>query len=110
SLELVDARDNSHIWGDRYTRKLSELISLDTEIPIAIAGRLGTQLGAQTQRRLAQQQTTNAEAYRLFLQGRVAFEKWSREGAQTAIGYFERAIATDPNYALAYAGIADAYM
>jgi eukaryotic-like serine/threonine-protein kinase len=110
SLELVDARDNSHLWGDRYTRKLSELISLDTEIPIAIAGRLGSQLGGQTQQRLAKQQTTNGEAYRLFLRGRVEFEKWSKEGALNAIGYFERAIAIDPNYALAYAGIADTYM
>jgi len=111
TLELVDARDNSHVWGDRYTRKLSELVSLDTEIPIAIAGRLGSRPAAETRQRFSQQQqTTNADAYRLFLQGRAAFEKWSRPGAQTAIAYFERAIATDPNYALAYAGIADTYM
>ena len=110
TLELVDARDNSHVWGDRYTRKLSELVSLDTEIPLAIAGRLGSPPGGETQQRFAKQQTANAEAYRLFLQGRASFEKWTKEGAQTAIGYFERAIATDPNYALAYAGIADTYM
>ena len=110
TLELVDARDNSHVWGDRYTRKLSELVSLDTEIPLAIAGRLGSRPAAETRQRFSQQQTTNADAYRLFLQGRAAFEKWSRPGAQTAIAYFERAIATDPNYALAYAGIADTYM
>jgi TolB-like protein/Tfp pilus assembly protein PilF len=109
SLELVDARDNSHVWGDRYTKKQSELVSLDTEIPLAIAARLGSP-GGGTQPRFAQQQTTNAEAYRLYLQGRASFERWSREGSQAAIGYFERAIAIDPEYALAYAGIADTYM
>jgi eukaryotic-like serine/threonine-protein kinase len=110
NLELVDVRDNSHVWGDRYTRKLGELVSLETEIPVAIAGRLGTQLTAQTQQRLAQQQTKNADAYRFYLQGRVEFEKWNRVGAETAIAYFERAIATDPDYALAYAGLADTYL
>ena len=109
TLELVDARDNSHVWGDRYTRKMSELVSLDTEIPLGIAGRLGSPRADETQQRFSQQQTTNADAYRLFLQGRAAFERWTREGALTAIAYFERATATDPNYALAYAGIADTY-
>ena len=109
-LELVSADDERHMWGEQYSRPLSEIVALQGEIPVDISAKLRLRLQPESATRLARAETTNAEAYQLYLKGRIAWEKWTPEGARQAIDFFERAITVDPNYALAYSGIADAYM
>ena len=110
SLELVNAKDNSHIWGEQYDRKLSELLALQREIPLDVSDKLRLKLSGESKERLTHAPTDNAEAYQLYLKGRSAWEKWSLEGSKQAVAFFEEAIRRDPNYALAYAGLADAYI
>ena len=109
-LELVNVADGSHIWGEQYNRPLSEVVTLQREIAVDISSRLRLRLEGESAARIARADTTSAEAYQLYLKGRIAWEKWTPEGAKQAIDFFEHAIAVDPNYALAYSGIADAYM
>lgn len=108
-LELVSARDASFIWGDQYDRPLAELPALQREIPLDIATKLRPRLGSAPLARLEKTHTENAEAYQLYLKGRYSWEKWTSDGTRQAVDFFERAIALDPSYALAYAGLADAY-
>jgi len=109
-LELVSVADGSHIWGGQYYRPLSEVMTLQREIPVDISAKLRLRLERESAARLARADTTSAEAYQLYLKGRNAWERWTPQGAKQAIDFFERAITVDPNYALAYSGIADAYM
>lgn len=108
SLELVNAKDNSHIWGEQYNRKLSDVLALQREIPLDISEKLRLTLSGVPKERLVHAYTENAEAYHLYLKGRYAWTKWTPEGTKQAIQFFEEAIKRDPNYALAYAGLADA--
>ena len=110
SLELVDASDNSHLWGRQYDRKLSDLLALQREIPVDVSDNLQLKLSGESRQRLSRPHTDNAEAYQLYLKGRYAWEKWSLEGAKQAKSFFEEAIKRDPNYALAYSGLADVYL
>jgi TolB-like protein len=110
NLELVDSKDNSYIWGERYDRKLSDLLAVQREIPIDIAEKLRLRLGSESKERLTRAHTENTEAYQLYLKGRYSWEKWTEDGAKQAIEFFEEAIRKDPNYALAYSGLADAYI
>ena len=108
NLELVNAKDNSHIWGEQYDRKLSDLLALQREIPLDVAAKLRLTLTGESKARLTHAHTDNPEAYQLYLRGRYAWEKWTPDGTKQAIQFFEEAIKKDPNYALAYAGLADA--
>jgi serine/threonine-protein kinase len=110
NLELVNAKDKSHIWGEQYERKLSELLALQREIPLDVSEKLRLHLSGESKERLTRAHTENTEAYQLYLKGRYAWEKWTLDGAKQAVGYFEEAIKKDPNYALAYAGLADVYL
>ena len=110
NVELVDARDNSHIWGEQYDRKIADVLVLQREIPVDISEKLRLQLSGESRERLARAYTNNAEAYQLYLKGRISWEKWTLDGAKNAIDYFQEAINKDPNYALAYSGLADVYM
>ena len=110
NLELVDARDNSHIWGEQYDRRLSDLLAVQREIPVDISEKLRLRLSGESKERLTRAYTENTEAYQLYLKGRYSWEKWTLDGAKQAVGYFKEAIKKDPNYALAYAGLADVYM
>ena len=109
-LELVSVEDEHHIWGDQYIRPVSELTALQSEIPVDISSKLRLRLEGPSATRLARIDTRSSEAYHLYLKGRSAWEKWTPDGARQAIGFFEHAITIDPNYALAYSGIADAFM
>ncbi len=109
NVELVDARDNSHIWGEQYDRKIADVLVLQREIPVDISEKLRLQLSGNSKERLARAYTNNAEAYQLYLKGRISWEKWTLDGTREAIDYFQEAIKKDPNYALAYSGLADAY-
>jgi serine/threonine protein kinase/tetratricopeptide (TPR) repeat protein len=109
STELVDARDNSHLWGDEYNRKLGDMLALQEEITRQISQKLRLRLSGEDEKKLTKHYTENIEAYRLYLKGRYFWNKRTAEGSNSAITYFQQAIEKDPNYALAYAGLADCY-
>lgn len=110
SAELIDAHDNSHIWGQQYNRRLSDIFALQEEIAKEMTAALRVRLTGEEQRRLSKTYTASPEAYDDFLKGRYWWNKQSEEGARKGIEYFERAIANDPAYALAHAGLADCYI
>ena len=107
--ELVDARDGSEIWGTQYDRQLSDISAVQQEIIQDISEKLRLRISPEDQKKLATHKTENWEAYNLYLKGRYHWEKFTDGDMQKAIDYFQQAIAKDPNYALAYAGLADAF-
>ena len=109
SLELIDAQTENVIWTDRYDRKSADLVSLQNEIARDVSSRLKTKLSGVDTQKLAKTYTANAEAYRLYLQGRFYWNKREEKDFRKALEYYNQAIALDPNYALAYAGLADTY-
>ena len=109
SLELVDVRTHNVIWSENYNRKQTDLVSLQSEIARDVSQKLRRKLSGAEERRITKKYTENAEAYQLYLKGRVHLLKTTRAEVQTSISYFQQAIAIDPFYALAYAGLADAY-
>jgi len=109
SLELVDARTGNQMWGEQYNRKMMELVSLQSQIARDVSHKLRAKLTGAEQQQVAKNYTENTEAYQLYLQGRYHWNKRKPEEHKKAIQYFEQAIELDPNYALAYAGLADCY-
>ncbi len=109
-LELVDANTGNRIWGDQYNRKTADLVSLQSEIAFDVSQKLKTKLSGADKQNLAKNYTENAEAYKLYLQGRFYWNKRTPVENRKAVDYFEQAIALDPNYALAYAALADCYI
>jgi len=109
SAELIDADDNTQLWGDHYSSKLVDLMVLETDISKTIAEKLRLRLSQETHRRVAKLYTENTDAYQIYLKGRYQWNKRTPESLRKSIEYFEQAIQNDPEYALAYAGLADAY-
>lgn len=109
NIELIDARDNSQIWGERYNRKISDLLTVEKEIAEQISESLQLALNSEEKRRLTRQNTENADAYQLYLRGRYHWNKRTPESMNRGIDYFKQALEKDPQYALAYAGLADCY-
>ena len=109
NVELIDTVDDSHIWGNRYTRKLSDLVGLQEELSRDIAGKLRLRLSGAEQQQLVKNYATSSESYQLYLQGRFYWNKRSAEGLQRGIEYFNQALEKDPKYAPAYSGLADCY-
>jgi serine/threonine-protein kinase len=107
--ELVDAADGAHIWGGQFQRIASDVLVLQEEIAQEIAHQLRLRLTRDDKKRLQKRHTANARAYEAYLRGRFELQKRTSDGFSKAIECFERAIAEDPQYALAYAGLADAY-
>jgi serine/threonine protein kinase len=110
SVELINAKDNSHIWGDQYNRKATDLIAVQATISREISDQLKVAMTGDEQKRFAALPTQNVEAYQLFLKGRFSLNKRTREGFEKAIGYFRSALGLDPSFALAYAGLAQTYV
>ena len=110
STELVDVGGNHHIWGDQYSRRLADLISVEQEIAQDVTEQLRVKLTGGQREALAKRYTQDTEAYQLYLKGRFHWNKRTIPGFQTAVGYFQQAIGKDPSYALAYAGLADCYI
>ncbi len=108
SAELTDVRDNTEIWGQHYSGKSADIISLQQQIVGDIAERL-RKLSVSQKQQVTKQGTQNPEAYELYLKGRYYWNKRTASDIQAAISYFDQAIAKDPGYALAYSGLADAY-
>ena len=109
NLELIDSQTENVIWTEQYERKLSDLVVVQSEIARDVSSKLKTKLAGTDEQQLAKTYTTNAEAYRLYLQGRFYWNKREEKEFRKAVEYYQQAIALDPNYALAYAGLADAY-
>jgi serine/threonine protein kinase/Tfp pilus assembly protein PilF len=109
STELIDAEHDRQIWGKQYQRKLTDMTSLQPDITRDIAENLKLKLSGAQQNIVAQRPTQNSEAYQLYLQGRFYWNRRTAGGVSKAIDYFQQAIAKDPNYALAYTGLADSY-
>jgi serine/threonine protein kinase/Tfp pilus assembly protein PilF len=109
NVQLVNARDDSHLWAEKYDRKLTDVFGVESEIAKAIADTLQAKLSGFEQRAIATRPTENAEAHQLYLKGTFFSNKRTGPDLRTAIDYFKEAIVKDPNYALAYAGLADAY-
>ena len=109
SAELVDAEDGWQLWGEQYSRRLSDMLEVQSEISRQITERLRLRLTGEDEDRLAKCYTKSCEAYRDYLQGRYHWNKMTAESLRKSINYFRQAIEKDANYALAHAGLADAY-
>jgi eukaryotic-like serine/threonine-protein kinase len=109
SAELIDTSDNTLIWGNRYQTARAEIFSVQQSIASEIARMLRLQLTGREQRILTKPQTADPRAYELYLKGRFQWNKRDAAGLYKAIELFNQAIEIDPQYALAYAGLADCY-
>ncbi len=108
--ELVDVATGSQLWGAQYDRKPADIFVIQDEISNEISGKLRLQLTRAEKRRLVRRHTEDPEAYRIYLKGRHHWNRWTEEGFYKAIEYFQQAVEKDPNYAIAYAGLADSYV
>ena len=109
SAELV-TREDKQLWGEQYSRKLADIISIQQEIATAVSGNLRVRLTSEDKTRLAKSSAINPEAYQLYMKGRYHANQATAAGLKKGIEYFQQAIDQDPNYALAYAGLADSYI
>lgn len=107
--ELVDVARVSRLWGEQYNRKLSDILAVQEEIAQEIFETLRVQLSGDAKKRITKRYTDNIEAYQLYLQGRYFWNRRTDENLKKAAELFQQAIDKDPNYALAYAGLADSY-
>jgi len=109
SVDLVDVKNKKTIWGEQFQRKMSDLLATQSEIASAIADKLQLRLSGNDSQGMARQITSNNEAYQLYLQGRYFWNKRNSENLKKASELFTAATQKDPNFALAYAGLADCY-
>jgi serine/threonine-protein kinase len=108
-VHLVEPRTEKHLWGETFDRQLSDVFEVQSEVAQQITGALAVALSPEEKQRVEKKATGDAEAYNLYLLGRYHANKWSEGDVQKAIGYFQEAISKDAGYAVAYAGMADAY-
>jgi serine/threonine-protein kinase len=108
--ELVRVSDGSELWGGRYNKKLADIFVVQNEIANEISETLRLKLNSDEQKRVTNHSTDNVEAYQLYLKGKFEANKFTPEGLGKGIEYFNQAIAIDPTYALAYAGLSDLYI
>jgi serine/threonine protein kinase/tetratricopeptide (TPR) repeat protein len=110
SVELMDARDKTQVWGAQYNRRATDLLAVQQEIAQEISRNLRLKLSSAEQGRVGNLHTSDAEAYELYLKGRFYWNKRTGEALKKSVDYFNQAIEKDPGYALAYVGLADAYV
>jgi len=106
---LIQAEQERHLWAESYERDLRDILALQSEVARAIASEIKVKLTPQEQTRLASARPVNPEAYQAYLKGRYYLDQVTEEGLKKAIEYLDQAIRIDANYALAYAGLAEAY-
>jgi serine/threonine-protein kinase len=109
NTELIDVSDGSQIWGEHYNRKRSEILAVQDEIANEISEKLRFRLTPSEKKKLTSRATENIEAYHLYLKGRYHWNKRNGPDLVKGLDFFRQAIDVDPNYALAYAGLADSY-
>ncbi|HMZ79453.1 MAG TPA: winged helix-turn-helix domain-containing protein [Acidobacteriota bacterium] len=109
TVQLVSVADGHHLWADKFDEQFTNILSVEDSISDRLATALALELTGEERKLLARRYTDNVEAYQLYLKGRYSLDKRTLEGVKKSIEYFEQAIESDQNYALAYAGLADAY-
>ena len=109
NAELINVGDATEIWGQHYSCKSGDIISLQQEIAGDLAAKIHSKLSRSEKQQVIKQGTKNPEAFELYLKGRYYWNRRTAPDIKTSITYFNQAIATDPDYALAYSGLADAY-
>ena len=107
--QLIDAETDQHLWAETYDRQLTDIFVIQTDVALNIAAALKAELSIDEQTRVRKEPTSDVQAYQLYVEGRHWLVKYTAPAMQRAIVYFERAIARDPGYALAYASVAMAY-
>ena len=110
NVQLINALNDAHLWGDIYERKLTDIFAVESDIAKTIADTLQVKLTGAEKEMIAAEPTSDLTAYDLYLKGRLLWSKRGGENLRQAIAFYEQAIALDPNYALAYAGLAEAYV
>ncbi len=110
TAQLVHAATDTHLWAESYERDLRDVLALQDEVARAIASEIRVKLTPQEQARLMSARPVNPEAHELYLKGRYYWNKRTPETLKKSFEYFQQAIEKDPSYALAYAGLADAYL
>ncbi len=109
NIRLIEAKTDRNLWSKSYERDLSDILLLQNELARSVANEIQITVAPAEKALLAQTQTADPEAYQLYLKGRHYWNKRTEEGLERARGHFEGAIERDPDYALAYAGLADTY-
>jgi eukaryotic-like serine/threonine-protein kinase len=109
-VELDDVRSGKELWGQQYNAKLTDLLSVQNQIATEVSQRLRSQLSTDDQQKLTKGSTNNPEAYQLYLKGKHYTNEFTQEGFAKGLDYFNQAIALDPNYGLAYTGLAYNYI
>src|SRR5215813_7727688 len=110
SAQLIQASDGNHLWSDTYDREMEDIFAVRSDVAQQVVQALQVKLGVEATRALAQKPTENLKAFQYYMQGRSYAQRVIQEDLFTAISYYEKAIAEDHNYALAYAGLSDAYV
>ncbi|MGH7678395.1 MAG: BTAD domain-containing putative transcriptional regulator [Gemmatimonadaceae bacterium] len=110
SAQLIDARDDAHLWAQNYDTELRDIVGVQEQIARQVASALELSLGERSATSLVRKGTSDAEAYDFYRRGRYLWDTRTREGHERALEYFNKAIARDSNYADAYAGIGNVYM
>ena len=108
TVQLINATNDAHLWAETYDRKLTDIFTVESEIAKTIADTLRAKLTGSEERMMSKKPTANPEAYEFYLKGRFFWNKRTGVDLRKAIDYFNQAVAKDPSYALAYAGLADA--
>jgi TolB-like protein/tetratricopeptide (TPR) repeat protein len=109
TAQLINVADGFHLWSETYDRDMKDILAVQSDVARRVVEALQVQLGVEEARALTKKPTENPEAHRLYLLGRYHFAKFTRAGWTNAIHYFEQALQIDPNFALAYCGLADTY-
>jgi TolB-like protein/Tfp pilus assembly protein PilF len=110
NVQLINALTNTHLWAEIYDRKLSDIFAVQSDIAKTVADTLQAKLTGSEKQMMASQATTDTTAYELYHKGRSLWEKRTGDNIPKAIAFYEQAIARDPNYALAYTGLSNAYI
>jgi len=110
TAELVKVSDGYPLWSEKYEGNMEDIFALQDEISLEIVDNLKIKLLREQKEKLVKRHTVNPEAYKLYLKGQYQYDKWTKEAVEKAIEYFQKAIEIDPNYAQAYAMLADCYV
>jgi TolB-like protein/Flp pilus assembly protein TadD len=110
SAQLIDARQDRHLWVETYDHRFEDVFSIQSEVAREIAQALAAELSPEEKERIGARPTVDVEAYDLFLKGRYLWNRRTEAGLDKSIGYYRRSLERDPNFALAEAGLADSYV
>ncbi len=109
TAQLIDARSDYHLWSESYERELSDVLALQSDVARTVAAQVRLELTPEDEVRLGTNPPVDPAAHEVYLRGRLFYLKGTHEDTLRSIEYFEEAVSIDPDYALGYAGLADAY-